>query len=207
MILSVPFYVFQRSYCMRFFTCFTRLIYTDSYCNLGNCWYLLEVKKNTILFCVLLRNCYIHTFAYFFEVKITFALQFQFRFRICFTYSISNIFTIYWWFVYSAFKRDLSSYRPWTHFCEDNSLVNFVRAAQVPVSYSWVLCIPGAFSLLQRNNSPIKSKSSLPPHLAPTPSCSVCQWLGALTLRSPMVRPPVHFFFRLGGPIDPQRAV
>jgi hypothetical protein len=31
--------------------------------------------------------------------------------------------------------------------------------------------------------------------------------IGALMLRPPTVRPPVQFFFRLGGPIDPQRAV
>jgi hypothetical protein len=30
---------------------------------------------------------------------------------------------------------------------------------------------------------------------------------GGLTLRPPTVRPPVHFFSRLGGPIDLQRAV
>jgi hypothetical protein len=30
---------------------------------------------------------------------------------------------------------------------------------------------------------------------------------GALTLRPPTFHPPVHFFFSLGVPIDPQRAV
>ncbi len=74
---------------------------------------------------------YIYTFSHVFEVKVTFKLQFQIRFGICFTFFKKALQFIKKYFFIQLLMQFccMILYCRLTHFCPDCSIMNIVCAA------------------------------------------------------------------------------